>query len=70
MEEPKGECLPAKGFDQGVDYYQESSLKGDVVVDPKSKRLQLLSPFTPWDGKDLEDMVVLIKVFITFLKRY
>lgn len=33
-----------------------------VVVDPKSNRLQLLSPFEKWDGKDLTEMTVLIKV--------
>ena len=27
-----------------------------------SNRLQLLSPFDKWDGKDLEDMTILIKV--------
>ena len=27
-----------------------------------SNRLQLLTPFDPWDGKDIEDAVVLIKV--------
>ena len=26
----------------------------NVVVDPASKRLQLLQPFDAWDGKDLE----------------
>jgi aconitate hydratase len=33
-----------------------------VVVDPKSDRLQLLTPFAKWEGKDLSDMQVLIKV--------
>jgi aconitate hydratase len=33
-----------------------------VDVDPKSNRLQLLEPFDKWDGKDLTDMAVLIKV--------
>merc|ERR1712146_795840 len=33
-----------------------------VDVDPSSDRLQLLEPFTKWDGKDIEDMEVLIKV--------
>jgi aconitate hydratase len=33
-----------------------------VNVDEKSKRLQLLTPFNKWDGKDLIDMTVLIKV--------
>ena len=42
--------------------YQQPKFSGDVVVDPKSNRLQLLSPFDAWDGKDLTDMVILIKV--------
>uniref|UniRef100_A0A915N464 Aconitate hydratase, mitochondrial n=1 Tax=Meloidogyne javanica TaxID=6303 RepID=A0A915N464_MELJA len=62
LEEPKGECLPEKGFDPGTDLYQQPKFSGDVVVDPKSNRLQLLSPFDAWDGKDLTDMVILIKV--------
>ena len=33
-----------------------------VDVDPNSDRLQLLQPFQPWNGRDLEDAVVLIKV--------
>lgn len=31
-------------------------------MNPASNRLQLLDPFDKWDGKDLEDMRVLIKV--------
>lgn len=31
-------------------------------MNSKSQRLQLLEPFDKWDGKDLVDMVVLIKV--------
>ena len=31
-------------------------------MDPKSDRLQLLDPFPAWNGKDLEDMVILVKV--------
>uniref|UniRef100_A0A914GVF4 Aconitate hydratase, mitochondrial n=1 Tax=Globodera rostochiensis TaxID=31243 RepID=A0A914GVF4_GLORO len=62
LDEPKGECLPANGFDPGEDLYQPASFQGDVVVDPSSDRLQLLDPFDAWDGKDLTDMVVLIKV--------
>lgn len=33
-----------------------------VDVDPKSQRLQLLEPFDVWNGKDLTDLTVLIKV--------
>ena len=31
-------------------------------MSPTSQRLQLLEPFDKWDGKDLEDMLILIKV--------
>ena len=33
-----------------------------VDVSPESQRLQLLTPFDKWDGKDLEEMTILIKV--------
>ena len=45
-----------------MDTYQPPSNSGDVNVDPSSDRLQLLTPFQKWDGNDLEDCVVLIKV--------
>jgi len=32
-----------------------------VEVNPNSDRLQILSPFTPWDGKDLLGLKLLIK---------
>jgi aconitate hydratase len=62
LKEPVGDDLPARGFDPGVDTYQAPSMSGDVKVDPKSDRLQLLEPFKTWEGKDFEDFVVLIKV--------
>lgn len=34
-------------------------------VSPTSQRLQLLEPFDKWDGKDLEDLQILIKVGIS-----
>lgn len=62
---PHAKELPSKGFDAGEDTYIKppsdgSSLK--VNVDPKSNRLQLLEPFDKWDGNDLKEMTVLIKV--------
>jgi aconitate hydratase len=33
-----------------------------VKVDPKSDRLQLLTPFDKWDGNDITDLAVLLKV--------
>ncbi|KAH7724492.1 aconitate hydratase [Aphelenchoides avenae] len=62
LDPPEGTFLPPRGFDPGEDTYQAPSLSGSVDVDPNSDRLQLLSPFDAWNGKDLEDMVVLIKV--------
>lgn len=60
---PSGDELPAKGFDAGEDTYQAPRAgAGDVVVDPASNRLQLLTPFPKWDGGDLTGAKVLIKV--------
>ncbi|KAJ4443023.1 aconitate hydratase, partial [Periplaneta americana] len=65
LDSPYGDELPSKGFDPGEDTYTAppadgSSLKVDV--DSKSQRLQLLEPFDVWDGKDLTDLTILIKV--------
>ncbi len=39
----------------GQDTYQAPKPGAvDVVVDPNSNRLQLLTPFDAWNGKDLE----------------
>lgn len=54
-----------KDFDPGQDTYQYPPKDGSgqhVDVSPTSQRLQLLEPFDKWDGKDLEDMLILIKV--------
>jgi len=62
---PTGEGLPKKGFDPGKDTFQkplEDGSKVDVKVDPKSARLQLLSPFNSWNGKDYVKIPVLIKI--------
>jgi aconitate hydratase len=62
---PSGDTLPTKGFDAGVDTYQAPPSDGSSVnvdVDPKSNRLQLLEPFKRWDGKDYNDLQVLIKI--------
>ncbi|XP_067143865.1 aconitate hydratase, mitochondrial-like [Centruroides vittatus] len=65
LECPSGDELPSRGFDPGEETYQAPPKDGSgiaVEVDPKSQRLQLLSPFDKWDGKDLTDLIVLIKV--------
>lgn len=65
LKAPSGETLPSRGFDPGQDTYQAPQSDGskiNVDVDPKSNRLQLLEPFDKWNGKDLVDMPVLIKI--------
>lgn len=65
FESPTGQELPVRGFDPGENTYQPPAKDGSqitVKVDPKSDRLQILEPFEPWDGKDLLDMPILIKV--------
>jgi hypothetical protein len=64
LKAPTGVGLPANGFDPGEDTYQapptdRSSVS--VAVSPTSDRLQLLEPFTAWDGKDALDVPILIK---------
>jgi len=65
LAEPYGDGLPTRGFDPGEDTYQAPPADGSGVtvdVSPSSDRLQLLSPFDKWIGKDLTDMRILIKV--------
>ena len=61
---PTGFELPQKGFDVEDNGYQAPALDGSnikVVVNPSSERLQLLSPFKPWDGNNISAMKLLIK---------
>ncbi|EGI59293.1 Aconitate hydratase, mitochondrial [Acromyrmex echinatior] len=65
LDSPYGDELPNRGFDPGLDTFDTPPRDGSKVkvdVDPKSQRLQLLEPFDKWDGKDLEDLTILIKV--------
>ncbi|KAH7047091.1 aconitate hydratase [Linnemannia elongata] len=62
---PTGNELPPNGYNAGEETYQAPPKeKGDVAVkvSPTSNRLQLLEPFAKWNGKDMEDMPILIKV--------
>ena len=64
LEPPTGEQLPAHGFDPGESgFVAPPADGGDVAVDvaPDSERLQLLEPFAPWDGNDLERLPVVMK---------
>ncbi|KAF0195816.1 MAG: aconitate hydratase 1 [Bacteroidetes bacterium] len=61
---PEGLELPPNGFEVKDPGYVAPPADGSslsVIVQPDSKRLQLLSPFAAWDGEDLHDMRLLIK---------
>ncbi|MCP4122664.1 MAG: aconitate hydratase [Bacteroidetes bacterium] len=64
LDPPSGYELPPKGFDvedAGFVAPPEDGSGIDVVVSPTSKRLELLTPFSPWEGTDLKGMRLLIK---------
>jgi len=64
LEDPNAAELPVRGFDAGEDTFQpppEDGSQVNVDVSPESQRLQLLTPFEKYDGKDLEEMTILIK---------
>ena len=66
LDPPVGEELPSKGFaveDNGYQAPAEDGSNIEVVVRPDSKRLQLLEPFKPWDGKNITGAKLLIKAF-------
>ena len=61
---PVGSELPERGFEVQDNGYQEPVKDGiniEVVVDPNSERLQLLTPFAEWDGNNILNMKLLIK---------
>ena len=64
LAEPTGLDFPPSGFAVGDSGYQAPAEDGssvEVIVDPKSDRLQLLDPFPAWEGTDLKELRLLIK---------
>ena len=64
LNEPSGMEMPPKGFaveDAGYQAPAADGSKIDISVSPTSDRLQLLEPFSPWDGKNITGMKLLIK---------
>lgn len=64
LEPPKGDELPRNGFIIDEEGYVAPAKDGStikVVINPESDRLQTLSPFTKWDGKDFRNLPLLIK---------
>lgn len=66
LDPPTGEELPSKGFDVEDPGYIAPAQDGssvEVVVKDDSERLQLLTPFAPWNGTNVTGARLLIKAF-------
>jgi aconitate hydratase len=64
LDEPKGDELPSKGFaveDAGYLAPAEDGSGINIIVKEGSERLELLEPFSPWDGQNLMGAKLLIK---------
>lgn len=64
LDPPSGYELPPKGFaveDAGFQAPAEDSSQIEVIIDPVSKRLQKLTPFTSWNGENINGARLLIK---------
>ena len=65
FDEPQGIELPVNGFAVDNNGFIPPAPDGsniEVIVKPDSERLQLLKPFAPWEGENLTNMRLLIKV--------
>ncbi len=64
LDEPSGYELPVKGYavDDAGYLAPEKNSKTEVIINPGSQRLQVLTPFAPWDGKAISRLPLLIKV--------
>lgn len=64
LDEPSGLELPPNGFsveDAGYQPPAEDGSNVTVAVSPESDRLQLLEPFSAWEGTDVKGLILLIK---------
>jgi aconitate hydratase len=64
LDEPTGYELPPKGFDvedNGFNAPAEDGSSVVVSVDPKSRRIQLLTPFEPITQDSMQNMRIMIK---------
>ncbi len=62
LKSPEAPDLPSKGYVMDTEGYQKPGGKDvNVAVSKTSDRLQLLEPFTAWNGKDFNDCFVLAK---------
>jgi aconitate hydratase len=64
LSEPSGYELPESGFGDIENGYQKPEKGGnrkEIIIDSASDRLQVLAPFSKWDGNDFTDLPLLIK---------
>ena len=64
LDPPSGDELPTKGFDAEDPGYQGPAEDGsgvEIKVASDSERLQLLAPFSDWDGQNITGARLLIK---------
>jgi aconitate hydratase len=64
FDEPEGIEMPIRGYaveDAGYQAPAEDGSQVQVLVSPTSSRLQLLEPFTAWEGTDITGLKLLIK---------
>jgi aconitate hydratase len=64
LSEPVGLNLPPDGFgnvDSGYQKPVHGKNEEEIIIAPGSDRLQLLTPFKEWDGKDFLSLPLLIK---------
>lgn len=66
LDEPQGCELPSIGFNLLLEGYQEPLEDGssvNITISPNSDRLQLLKKFSPWNGRNIYNVRVLIKIY-------
>ncbi len=64
LPEPRGHYLPPDGFGRLNEESKKHAKKkpeAKILINPRSERLQLLSPFRQWDGRDMTGLPLLIK---------
>lgn len=66
LDEPKeAPEVPEKGFVYGKETYVKPSdnyESVEIIINKNSSRLQVLEPFEKWDGKDFQDLKLMVKV--------
>ena len=62
LQAPTAPELPVNGYVPDTEGYQKpEGSTAKVAISPTSERLELLKPFTVWDGQDFVDQLVLAK---------